>query len=207
MEFKDYIIVIGMIIFGDPIKSYFLNLIGQQPNRKHELNIENIRSQKAYELQVDNYFRDISSDRISNLFKSWYDFFFNEHTIPNRTNPDKVVIELEKNVDELIAYGSGETIRRLAFLQSSNYENQRKFEKGEYTPGYYHKDDKFDKDVYKNIYLMSYIIVSLKKDFTGSKIDATDLIKIKKNDYKEHEKAFIKANEDIKKMLSLDKTS
>ncbi|WP_280140148.1 hypothetical protein [Proteiniborus ethanoligenes] len=39
--------------------------------------MEHFRSQKAYELQIDSFYRDVSTKEISRLLDDWYNLAFN----------------------------------------------------------------------------------------------------------------------------------
>lgn len=192
MEIKDYIFLFILYVFMNGITAgvikYLNNKIGNLPTRQHEIDIEDLKALKSHELQVDSYYRNISVDKISELFEEWYEFLFDN---------DGLTLEgIKKTINKTLLYGSGETIRRLAIFQNNNYSI--------HGSGETESENKIDsEDTYVSMYLISYILSSLKKDFTGEVINPDDLLKIKINDYDSNRKTFEAAHEKAKKLLSI----
>ncbi|MGO1818908.1 MAG: hypothetical protein ACTH0S_04415 [Senegalia sp. (in: firmicutes)] len=194
MSVKDFIIVLLASIFLNGILSgiyqFFINKIGGSPLRKHEANIEEIKSLKSHELQVDSYYRDISIKQVSTLIETWYQLVFDNEKLLTK-NETKNLQLIKKVTNDTIAYGSRETIRILAVFQNYNYEH------------YLLKrdDDTTNESTFVGMYLMSYLISSLKKDFTGDGIDPNDLLKIKLTDYNKNKKLLLASHNKAKALL------
>lgn len=202
MSSKEFIIVllastlVNGILRG--LYKFFINKIGGVPLRKHEINIEEIKSLKSYELQVDSYYRDISIKEVSALIEKWYLLVFDNEKIlsKNETKNIKIIKEV---TNDTIAYGSRETIRRLAVFQNYNYENYllKKDEQED-------ECNKLKEVTFIGMYLMCYVISSLKKDFTGEGIDPEDLIKIKLNNYNENVEFLLECHIEAKRLLKFE---
>lgn len=194
LSLKDYLAVV--IIFGVlEISLYFLkNVIGQAPNRKHEKNIEEIKSLKAHELQIDSYYRNISSEVISSLMKKWYLLAFDHENILTKDEKQNIDI-IKEIINDTIAYGSKGTVKKAAIFQNYNYTNLP-------------LDNKVEESSENNfiaMYLISYVVSSLKKDFTGEGIDADDLLKIKLTDYDKNKELLSEAHNKAKEILQQSK--
>lgn len=184
------------------VGGYFEKSISGIPERSHDISMEDLRSQKAYELQIDSFFRDVSTKEISNLLNDWYNLAFNPKRITDIPQ-NKLENKISDMINKTIAYGSKETIRRLAVFQYNNYINEANKMKDNYQPEYYSSGESLDKNTYVMMYLISYIVASFKKDFTGADIDPNDLMKIKIKDYSKHEDSFERAHKDAKELLHI----
>lgn len=93
MSFKDFIILLLASVFINGILigvyQFFINKIGGSPLRKHEINIEDIKSLKSYELQIDSYYRDISIKQVLSLIEKWYQLVFDNEKIFSRGEEKK----------------------------------------------------------------------------------------------------------------------
>lgn len=88
---------------------------------------------------------------------------------------------IKEVTNDTIAYGSKETIRRLAVFQNYNFKHSTSRE----------TSDNPDESTFVGMYIVSYVISSLKKDFTGEGINPEDLLKIKLTDYDVNEKFYL----------------
>lgn len=149
------------------------NGISDIPNRMHDRNMHELNLAKdiklqeqnsfsTRELQVDNYYRSISGNKIEELFSSWTDMVADTEKIENLSPA-----ELTKMIKELMMYGSAETVRIGAILQQYNYS---------------HINAAKPVKPFVLLYIGAALVASLKKDFTGYEIDPEDLLRMKIKD-------------------------
>lgn len=200
MNLAIYICTLLFIATIAGMSIFIKKLIGDIPVRIHEKNMEAIKHLHALEaedmkhdhskeLQIENYFRQISGEKIENLFFEWTDY------ISKIWSADTSGFDKVKMTSDILRFGSGETVRRLAVLLQFEFSIQDKdtTKKAE------------DLDNFVWYYLTAYVIVQLKNDFTGYAIDPTDIIKLRLSDYesKDTKEKFEKGQEKAKKLLGI----
>lgn len=168
--------------------------ISELPQRIHEKNmqelihsneIENIDTEykNSRELQVDNYYRSISGNKIEGLFSKWMDLIVDTAKIGKL--PAK---EVNNMLKELMMFGSEETIRIAAIFQQYNFSERISEPDGE---------------PFTLLFIGASLLASLKKDFTGYTIEPEHLIMIKINDFskEENKHRWDKARKEAKELL------
>ncbi|MEL7659594.1 hypothetical protein [Acetobacterium wieringae] len=183
----------GLILAGISGASVFIKkTIGDLPDRIHQKNMEQIKHINSKELQIDNYFRQVSGKEIESLLNLWM------RLIPNNTNSSGKLTDEEtlKRMNETIMYGSEETIRRLAILQQYIYKDLASC------------DDNGDQKricAFGGYFLIAYTICQLKKDFTGYDINPEDIMRITVTDYEDtsNKNIFDKAHGIAKEKLGI----
>ncbi|MFS1080162.1 hypothetical protein [Enterococcus casseliflavus] len=126
---------------------------------KEQLEISDRNAQK---LQVDNFYRSISTEKVENIVQEWMDLLVSPEEMSKKDKTD-----INKMLKDIMVYGSAETIRLVSIFQQYSY--QRKFEKADNSP-------------YELLFISAYLLSSLKNDFTGYRIDPLDLLKMKIKD-------------------------
>ncbi|MCO0831925.1 hypothetical protein NFX39_02290 [Fructobacillus sp. W13] len=92
--------------------------------------------------------------------------------------------DLQNLLNQTLTYSSGKTIKLIGIFLQSVYKN----------------GDEITDDVSQLVYV-ALIVENLKIDFTGEKIDAIDLLKVKYNDYDQQKEALLTAEKEIKRRL------
>lgn len=153
------------------------NSISNIPQNIHENRLEEIRKinslllqnneyRATRELQVDNYYRSISGQKIENLFSEWMNILTNTDKVANLKQE-----KLNKMIKELMMYGSSETVHLGAIFMQFNFR----------------KTEEIKDNSMLLLYLGAKLIASLKKDFTGYEVDPIDLLSMKITDISEKE--------------------
>lgn len=114
------------------------------------------------ELQVDNYYRSISGEKIENLFFKWMDLIADTDRI-GKLKKD----ELRNMIKELMMYGSPRTVYIGALFQQYNYKRPSTSK---------------DFNAFELLYLGASLVASMKKDFTGYDVDPEILLRMKITD-------------------------
>ena len=166
-------LIVGAVLAG----IYFMvkNALSELPKRIHNKNMEELkhiyeletekeRYGNSKNLQVENYFRQISGSEIEKVFSEWLEPLVDPKSYTEKENMNDMI-------KKAIMYGSRETVEKVATLQQFNFENQNK--SGGMT----------EIDTYTMMYLIAFIAVQLKKDFTGYSLNPDDIIKCKIKDY------------------------
>lgn len=145
---------------------------------------DNIKGKKEFnytqQLQIESYFRDISGDKLVEVFSDWSDMIVNFELFSEEIEDTDWLNNLIK---ETILYGSDKTVILVSNFQHYNYTNSD-------------NDDDADKDGVignhsaKILCYASCIISSLKHDFSGYDIDPLYLLKIKFNDFDFNQEKF-----------------
>ena len=149
-----------------PIISLLGGLIGNYlsekvKNRSSKEQLE-ISDRNAQKLQVDNFYRSISTEKVENIVQEWMDLLVSPEEVSKKDKAD-----INKMLKDIMVYGSAETIRLVSIFQQYNY--QKKIEKADNSP-------------YELLFISAYLLSSLKNDFTGYRIDPLDLLKMKIKD-------------------------
>ena len=156
------------------------NGIAKQPQYKHEIAVteRNILSQK--EIQVDNFYRNISSEEMIGLLGKWVS------VLSNPKSSDMTEVDMfQEQMDKLIKLASGKSIKIFAEMQQYTFNNGEKL------------------DAYQYFAFVSLLVVQLKEDFTGQEVDPLDLLKSKLKDYKVNEQKWNKAISEAKSVCGI----
>lgn len=165
------LIIVGGGFMG--IRKGIENAISGIPQRIHEKDMEEIKNNNSSlmqekehkttrELQVDNYYRSISGDKIENLFFKWMDIIADTDRIGKLKKE-----ELRDMIKELMMYGSPRTVYIGALFQQYNYKRPSTSK---------------DFNAFELLYLGASLVASMKKDFTGYDVDPEMLLRMKITD-------------------------
>lgn len=161
------IFIVQVILFVAII--FLINAVNKAPETLGNLYLEQYKSKKASELQIDSYFRDISGKDLQSLFSDWLDLCINTENKVNNLNRKKNYFDLIKKT---VLFGSKKTIKICSVMQEFIYS---------------HNDLNDDcNKLILTIYIFE-LVASLKNDFTGENISANDLLRLRISDYKEIE--------------------
>lgn len=143
------------------------------PQRLHEIKIEELKIESSNlmqdkehkstrDLQVDNYYRSISGEKIEKLFSSWMDMIADTDKV-GKLSPQI----LNRMIKELMMYGSPRTVYIGSLFQQYNYKRPSTSEKF---------------NAFELLYLGASLVASMKKDFTGYEVDPEVLLRMKITD-------------------------
>lgn len=149
---------------------------------KNDLLLQENEHVSTRELQVDNYYRSISGEKMEQLFSEWTDVLMDLSKIMQ--NQPK----FHSMIKDLMMYGSEDTIQFGAVYM-------------QYTYGLTKNNDK--NKAFVLMYLGAALISSLKKDFTGYEIKPDELIKMKFKDIlkKENKIKYIEGRKTAEKLI------
>ena len=175
-----FLILVSILLIPayNGIRTAIEESIAKIPEKLHEQRMEEIRKENslflqkdeqksARNLQVDNYYRTISGEKIEALFSEWMNLIADPANIVNLTS-DK----LTKMVKELMMYGSEETILLGAAFMQHTYKKI---------------ENQTANHSFELLYLCAKLAASLKKDFTGYLVIPEELLKMKIKDFSEIE--------------------
>jgi len=181
------IIIIGVIFSG--LLIMIQNSLSKLPDRLHDMKMEDMKTRNAAYLQVDSFYRKTSNDRLRETLESWIEVIYDIDKFSKR-KPEHF-IEMLSNV---VLYGSDKSLIRMADFQQYIY----KMDSGDI------KDcDRVEQGIIA-MYLASFVITQLKKDFTGYTIDFEQLLRSKLKDYDIDEERIFKCKSEAFK-YSTDK--
>ena len=181
------IITITLGIIG-----YFLK---DAPNLFREIRVEKLRGTNETNIQIESYFRQISGKDIQDVFQKWITL------IDEMNGNERADKELKKYLLDLqtktLMYGSGKTTKIFTSMMQLTYENNKPENKIELNFG-----KKKDPD-YRLLIYVSYLVASLKKDFTGYDIEPIDFLEARITDLNHPDKraAFDAAEKRVRKEL------
>ncbi|MDQ0428527.1 hypothetical protein QOZ98_001353 [Planomicrobium stackebrandtii] len=171
--------ILSSILTSGIVATIITQIYETQRNKKNQKHSKN--------LQVDNFFRDISTVEMFQLLSDWHDLLY------RRENED-ITADTSTLVHRTFFYGSSETVRRLSLYQNYMYsidtENNN-------------REEEDIEEFARGAVLMSGIVVSLKKDFSDEEVSVIDLLRIYLPWYDEEE-GFRKAVNNQIKLLEYD---
>ncbi|MBS4462832.1 hypothetical protein JXA27_09815 [Aerococcaceae bacterium zg-B36] len=118
-----------------------------------------------HKLQQEAYYREMSGEKMENLFQKWAAMFIDMRKMEKVTEDD-----IKQLAEAVFMYGSTQTIETFAFYMNHNFNNKAEKELGEIFGQY-------------QIFIIAKILSDLKYDFTGYRVHPTYFIKSKINDY------------------------
>ncbi len=139
-----------------------------------EERMEVFKSNSAKNLQIDNYFRNISGQELKEVFDFWSSIIF----LLGKQNNLK---ELPKFTQKTFMYGSVRTVKILSKFQQNAYNKVV--------------------DNIKSLVYSAFIICSLKNDFSGVDINPLTILEIKLTDFTERKDELIKYYNEISNEL------
>jgi hypothetical protein len=143
-----------------------------------EERMEVFKSNSAKNLQIDNYFRNISGQELKEVFDFWSSIIF----LLGKQNNLK---ELSKFTQKTFMYGSVRTVKILSKFQQEAYNIK------------YDKNSENDISNIKSLIYAACIVCSLKSDFSGVEINPLTILEIKLEDFYERKNEFIKYYNEI----------
>lgn len=138
------------------------NFIVEKIRNKFEKEKLKINGDQAQTLQIDNFYRSVSTKKVEDMLSEWMDLIANTESIKN-----KKTVELNGMLKDIMVYGSNETIRIAGIFQQYNYQN---------------KVEEKNNGKYELLFISAFLLASIKYDFTGYRVDPIDLLKMKIKD-------------------------
>lgn len=176
IEYGFYLVTAGILFFVVATLKKLPTLIGDK-----------LKDVRQYEfnrlLQVDEFYR--KDGNLQSIMMDWTNLAIDDDVM-NSLNTDKGKKKLKSLLAKTVGYGSRRTVKLVAMMLQNIYTQD------ENSTGY---------DNYVSLVLISTIVSSLKKDFTGENIEALDILKIKINDFNKNESLFIEIMGDISNRL------
>lgn len=167
------LVLIGIIIF-------FGNVFKEVPSLMKELRVEKLRGKNEQNLQIESYFREISGSTLNNILRDW------SNLIDFVKDKTKSQTQLTNHVKELtlktFMYGSPRTTVILGLMQQQTYS----YNKPENLIKVKHGNQSKEVD-YKLLVYTSFLIASLKEDFTGYEISPIEFLRVKLTDFKKED--------------------
>lgn len=194
-------ILLLLILAVITVVGYFLKDL---PNLYRELSVEKFKGKNEKELQKEAFFRQIKGSDIDAAFTYWTGLMVNMDSEMSKLQSKEGLKQFASMQQKVLMYGSSETVGILSLLMQHVYkkgkiENQIKVKFGV-------EDDSEEKlHNYKLMFYISFLICSLKKDFTGFTIHPMEILKIKINDIDSNknkplfDEAYIKVEDEITK--------
>lgn len=160
-----YLISIGFLWFITHLMKKIPDMISDKlkDERKHNLNKS---------LQIDEFYR--KDGNLASIMMKWTKYAIDDESLKGINTP-KGQRDLKDLVSKTVGYGSNRTVKLLTVMFQSVYNNHT-------------VDDSASN--FTTMVAISMIVASLKKDFTGEEINATDILKVKINDYNDYESEF-----------------
>lgn len=159
--------------YNGRMKRHYKDDRGAEKQReKFEKSIEKLKNDNAHSIQMQEYFKKIGTDKQSAVLSEWVNFITDLEAFKNIFG-DK---EKFKNMKyDVIMYGSETTISLLSNFLHCSYENNSNS-----NPEY----------PYKGIIYTSFIIASLKYDFSGYLINPMNFLKLQMRDFSNYNDKF-----------------
>lgn len=132
--------------------------------------MEQLRGKNERELQIESYFREVSGRDLNEVLSDWATL------IDDLNDQERSQSEINEHVKKLttktFVYGSPRTTKILGMMQQHSYSQNKRGKNAEKDP-----------NNTKLIVYTSFMIASLKEDFTGYRIDPTAFLKIRLTDF------------------------
>lgn len=144
----------------------------EKQREKFEKSIEKLKNDNAHSIQMQEYFKKIGTDKQSAVLSEWVNFITDLEAFKNIFG-DKEKFKNMKH--DVIMYGSETTISLLSNFPHCSYENNSNS-----NPEY----------PYKGIIYTSFIIASLKYDFSGYLINPMNFLKLQMRNFSNYNDKF-----------------
>lgn len=153
--------------------------------QKQEFNekIEHFKSENAHNIQIQEYFKKLGTEKQSQILSDWANFVTDLSAFQNTFEDIQKFKSMKHNI---VMYGSETTVKILASFIHYTYEND------------------MTTDPYKGVVYATFVISSLKYDFSGYLTDPVDYLKLQMNDFSEHKDKLIPYFDEIRKENNLD---
>lgn len=144
-----------------------------------ELKVEKFRGENEHNLQIESYFREVSGKDLNQILQKWSTII---DDINDKSMSEKQVTKHMKDLTtKTFMYGSPRTTKILGFMQQIAYENNNLENQVEISYGK-PKEKKVD---HRLIVYTSFMIASLKEDFTGYEIGPLDFLRLRLTDFED----------------------
>ena len=140
------------------------NRVAEKKRQEFKKKIENLKNDNAHNIQVQEYFKKISTDKQSEILSEWVTFITDLNAFMNIFGDEEKFKNMKHDV---VMYGSQVTVSLLASFLHYVYENSKN------NPEY----------VYKGIVYTAFIIASLKYDFSGYLVNQMDFLRLQMKDF------------------------
>lgn len=189
-EFVDFIAPIGLIIVG-----VIVTMTKVLPGIIAQSIAKSIEQQRDYDfkkaLQIDSFYRQSGNSILQELMDEWIKMATDLDYMKNEG-----VAKLPELVQKTIGYASSRSIKIAAeFFQLSYISNAVDGEGKTIDEGKQQLANE------KGIVYFAMMVASLKQDFTGEKITALDILRLKMYDYNERKEFFKKTIAEIEKSI------
>lgn len=163
---------------GIAFLSLVVSLVVAWINNKNKKEIEKYKGENAHNIQVEQYFKQIGTEKQSNILNDWTNFVTDIEKFQLIFSNEKKLIQMKHDV---VMYGSNRTISILAEFFQYTYKSNVQM------------------DTYKGIVYAAFIVSSLKYDFSGYKSNPEDFLKLQMRDYTEYKDKLFPYFEEIRK--------
>lgn len=176
-------------IFNLGIQNYIafatilVNLIITYLNNKNKINIEKIKNNEAHSIQIQEYFKKLGTQKQSEILSEWA-YLVSDLNVYKSTFKDAKKIQKMKH--DVVMYGSQTTIKIMASFMHFAYENGKNV------------------NPYKGLVYATFIITSLKNDFSGYLPDPVDFLKLQLTDFSEYKDKFMPYFNEIRRENGLN---
>ncbi|MDD7511041.1 MAG: hypothetical protein PUK21_01465 [Peptostreptococcaceae bacterium] len=184
-------------ILGIGLLTMLVYFLKDLPRLYRSLKIEKVKAEHSMELQREAYFRQISGNELSKLFKDWTAMLYD---IDRKLKGfgERQAIDL---LSRTVIYGSTKTVSicseyfKFIYKTDSSQDNEENLSEGN-----------LSYDGCMQILFVAYIVSSLKFDFTGYYIEPMKLLHIKINDLdktmksEEFQRAFVNIKKIVKEI-------
>lgn len=161
--------------------------------------VENSKAKNEKDIQRESYFREISGSKLDSTFDDWIRLITELDKFKEKFSGKSGEKKLNDMIKSTLMYGSERTVHIVAIMMQRLYkngslENSVKVEFGK------EKDNSLEN--FELMFLISFLICSLKFDFSGYSIEPKDIIKTKINDYGDNVDIINKAYDNVKSMIN-----
>lgn len=176
-------------IFNLGIQNYIalatiiVNLVITYLNNRNKIKIENIKNDEAHSIQIQEYFKKLGTQKQSEILSDWA-YLVSDLNAYKSTFKDAEKIQKMKH--DVVMYGSRTTIKIMASFMHFAYENKK------------------NPNPLKGLIYATFIITSLKNDFSGYLADPIDFLKIQLTDFSECKDEFMPFFDEIRKENELN---
>lgn len=150
------LVLIGMIIIG---------YLKELPALHKELKLQEKEHSHQHILQQEAYYKEISGDKVEELFVQWTELFIYTEKMNGFTTAE--ALEVSKKI---FLYGSSDTIELFSKYMNELFTNKSQEKINHFKNQY-------------SLYMYADILAHLKYDFTGYMVDPTVFLKAKITDY------------------------
>lgn len=164
-------------------KSFNFQKSLEDQKQKFNEKIELFKSNNAHNIQIQEYFKKLGTEKQSKILSEWADFVTDLDAFQKNFKDTKKFKEMKHNI---VMYGSGTTVKILASFIHYTYENN------------------ISSDPYKGIVYATFVISSLKNDFSGYLTDPVDYLKLQMNDFSKYKDKLLPYFDEIRKENNLD---